>query len=58
MYQIFTDTSANLPAEEMAGHSILAVHLGFQVEGVDDAEFYRPNGEFKGRVFYSWLRAG
>jgi DegV family protein with EDD domain len=58
MYRIFTDTSANLPAAELAGHAISVVRLGFQVEGVDDAEFFRADGEFKGRVFYSWLRAG
>lgn len=54
MTQLFTDTSANLPAEIIDEYSIEVVPFSYTIDGVE----YIPEREFDGKAFYAAMRAG
>ena len=54
MTQLFTDTSANLPAEIIDEYGIEVVPFSYTIDGVE----YIPEREFDGKAFYAAMRAG
>lgn len=54
MTQLFTDTSANLPAEIINEYGIEVVPFSYTIDGVE----YIPEREFDGKAFYAAMRAG
>ena len=58
MYRVFTDTSANLPADLVRKHEISVVSLRYSVDGTESSAFCSSTGEFNGHEFYDRLRGG
>lgn len=58
MFQIFTDTSANLPPELLKRYGITVAALRYTVNGVESSAFNSSNGAFDGHAFYEQLRKG
>ena len=56
MIRIFTDTSANLPADLIIKHSIKIIPLTFSVGGVESVQ--EETEDFDGKAFYNAMRAG
>ena len=54
MTQLFTDTSANLPAEIIDEYGIEVVPFSYTIDGVE----YISEREFDGKAFYAAMRAG
>ena len=54
MTQLFTDTSAILPAEIIDEYGIEVVPFSYTIDGVE----YIPEREFDGKAFYAAMRAG
>ena len=54
MTQLFTDTSANLPAEIIDEYGIEVVPFSYTIDGVE----YIPERDFDGKAFYAAMRAG
>ena len=54
MTQLFTDTSANLPAEIIDEYGIEVVPFSYTIDGVE----YISEREFDGNAFYAAMRAG
>lgn len=54
MTQLFTDTSANLPADIIDEYGIEVVPFSYTIDGVE----YIPKREFDGKAFYAAMRAG
>lgn len=56
MIKIFTDTSANLPAELIKKHGLTVVGFSYSVNGVEVKE--DPEADFDGKAFYGAMREG
>lgn len=56
MIRIFTDTSANLPAELIIKHSIKIIPLTFTVGGAENVQ--EETEDFDGKAFYNAMRSG
>lgn len=56
MIRIFTDTSANLPAELIIKHSVKIIPLTFTVGGVESVQ--EETEDFDGKAFYNAMRSG
>ena len=56
MIKIFTDTSANLPAELIKKHGLTVVGFSYSVNGVEVKE--DPEADFDGKTFYGAMREG
>lgn len=56
MIKLFTDTSANLPAELIKQYGISVVPFSYTVDG-KEAE-YDADTDFDGAAFYGAMRAG
>ncbi len=56
MIKLFTDTSANLPAELIKQHGISVVPFSYTVDGKEAR--YDSETDFDGAAFYSAMRAG
>ena len=56
MIKLFTDTSANLPAELIKKHGLTVVGFSYSVNGVEVKE--DPEADFDGKTFYDAMREG
>ena len=56
MIKLFTDTSANLPAELIKKHGLTVVGFSYSVNGVEVKE--DPEADFDGKAFYGAMREG
>ena len=56
MIQIFTDTSANLPAAYIQKYSLRVIPLTYFVDGVEAHQ--DPAVDFDGKAYYDAMRSG
>ena len=56
MIRIFTDTSANLPAELVRQYGLTVIPFSYSINGVEAEQ--SAGREFDGAAFYSAMRAG
>ncbi len=58
MFKIYTDTSANLPAEIMQNYDLEEIPLHYTVNGEEFPSSEESKAEFDGKLFYSAMRNG
>ena len=56
MIQIFTDTSANLPAAYIQKYSLRVIPLHYSINGVQAEQ--DPTIDFDGKTYYDAMRSG
>ena len=56
MIQIFTDTSANLPAAYIQKYSLRVIPLHYSINGVQAEQ--DPTIDFDGKTYYGAMRSG
>ena len=56
MIQIFTDTSANLPAAYIQKYSLRVIPLHYSIDGVQAQQ--DPTVDFDGKAYYDAMRSG
>ena len=56
MIQIFTDTSANLPAAYIQKYSLRVIPLHYSINGVQAQQ--DPTVDFDGKAYYDAMRSG
>lgn len=56
MIQIFTDTSANLPASYIQKYALRVIPLTYLIDGVEAHQ--DPTGDFDGKAYYDAMRSG
>ena len=56
MIQIFTDTSANLPASYIQKYALRVIPLTYLIDGVEAHQ--DPTVDFDGKAYYDAMRSG
>jgi len=56
MFQIITDSSANLPSEYLRANAVASIPFAYSIDGVE--HLCESDREFDGRAYYDAIRAG